>query len=474
MRILLINPAAGDLTIGLKRLAKMEPLALETLAAALPGHDVRIVDLGLERDLAGTLRSFRPELVGASAQIVQTYGARRALRLAKQHDPSTLTLVGGHHASLWPQDFKALFIDAIVLGEGVTPLREIVGRAQEGAIVAGPAGASGLEEVPGLALPREGALVRTAPRPIPATLDHHPLPDRGLTARHRPRYHYLTESPAALVQTSVGCPFSCNFCSCQAFSSRRFVPRSPEAVVEELARIEEEFVMFADDHSFTNIERMRRLHELIAARGIRKRYFVYSRVDTVVANPELFADWGRIGLELVMTGLEALDDATLGALDKRTEAETNEEALAILEQAGIGVSAGFVLLPDATEADFRRIDAYVEAHPNIILAELTPLTPMPGTGLYEEYRDRLLTRNREAYDLAHFVVPTSLPQRKLYRLLRRYYGREVRRAVRRMGLWHSRAALRRHVPGLAIGAARGWREIGQAHRAVSVPVPREA
>lgn len=474
MRILLINPPPGDLTIGLKRLAKMEPLALEILAAALPGHQVRIIDLDLERNLARTLRSFRPELVGASAQIVQTYGARRALRLAKQHDPSTLTLVGGHHASLWPQDFQAPFIDAIVLGEGVAPLREIVGRAEEGAIAASGAGTRGLEEIPGLALPRGGELVRTAPRPIPATLDHHPLPDRRLTAPHRRRYHYLTEAPVALIQTSMGCPFSCSFCSCQAFSSRRFVPRSPEVIVEELERIDEEFVMFADDHSFTNVERMRRLHELIAARGIRKRYFVYSRVDTVVANPELFAEWGRIGLELVMTGLEALDDATLGALDKRTEAETNEQALAILDRAGIGVSAGFVLLPDAGEADFRRIDAYVEAHPNIVLAELTPLTPMPGTALYEEYRDRLLTRNREAYDLAHFVIPTSLPQRQLYRLLRRYYGREVRRAARRMGLWRSRSTLRRHVPRLALGAARGWEEIGRAHKAISVPAPGEA
>lgn len=473
MRILLINPAPGGLTIGLRRLAKMEPLALETLAAAVPDHEVRIVDLELERDLAGVLRSFQPELVGASAQIVQTYGARRALKLAKEHDPSTLTLVGGHHASLWPQDFQAPFIDAVVLGEGVAPLREIVSRAQEGAIAAGKAGTRGLEEVAGLALPGEGALERTAPRPIPATLDHHPLPDRSLTRRHRHRYFYLTESPVALIQTSMGCPFSCSFCSCQAFSSRRFVPRSPEAIAEELEQVEEEFVMFADDHSFTNVERMRQLHELIAARGIRKRYFVYSRVDTVVANPELFADWAKIGLEMVMTGLEALDDATLGLFNKRTEAEMNEQALAILQRAGIGVSAGFVLLPDASEADFRRIDAYVEAHPNIMLAEFTPLTPMPGTGLYEEYRDRLLTTNREAFDLAHFIVPTSLPQRQLYRLLRKYYGREVRRAVRRMGLLHSRSVFRRHVPKLALGAARGWEEIGRAHRAVSVPAPAE-
>lgn len=474
MRILLINPPAAGLTIGLRRLAKMEPLALEILAASLPGHDVQILDMDLHRDLAGTLRRFRPEIVGASAQIVQTYAARAALKLAKQADPSTVTLIGGHHASLCPDDFQADYIDAIAIGEGVAPLREIVASLECRAGAGAAARADALEPVAGLALPRDGTLHFTATRPVPRTLAHHPLPDRSLTRGDRHRYFYLSESPVALVQTSMGCPFACSFCSPRAFSHRRFVPRSPEAIVAELATLDEEFVMFADDHSFTNPARMQRLYELIAAQGIRKRFFVYSRVDTVVQNPQLFADWAQIGLELVMTGLEALDDTTLTDLGKRTEAEMNEQALAILERAGVGVSAGFVLLPNATEADFRRIDAYVDAHPNILLAEFTPLTPLPGTELYGRYRDRLLTDHREAYDLAHFLVPTDLPQPELYRLLRKYYSREVRRAIRRMQLWRARSVLRRHTPRLAIGAARGWWDIGTAHRALTVAPPVEA
>lgn len=473
MRVLLVHPAAGELTIGLNRLAKVEPLALEILAAAASDHEVEILDMDLDGDLAGALRRFRPDLVGASSQIVQTYGAHAALRLAKEHDPSTLTLVGGHHASLCPSDFQARYIDAVVLGEGVAPLREILDRIEPRSDTGKEADVAPLEGIAGLALPRDGGLHRTAPRPIPKTLEHQPQPDRTLTRHQRHRYFYLTESPVALVQTSMGCPFSCNFCSCQAFTQRRFVPRRPEAIADELESLEEDFVIFADDHSFTDPSRMKLLGDLISERGIRKRYFVYSRVDTVVQNPELFERWGRIGLEMVMTGLEATDDATLEGLNKRTEAETNEQALEVLRRAGIGVSAGFVVLPDSTEADFRRIDAYVDAHPNILLAEFTPLTPLPGTGLYQEYEPQLLTDNRETYDLAHFVVPTRLPQPELYRLLRKYYGREIRRAIRRMKLWRSRSALRRHVPRLAVRAAGDWVRLGRAHEAIAAPAPIE-
>lgn len=314
----------------------------------------------------------------------------------------------------------------------------------------------------------------TAPRPIPPTLDHQPPPARNLTRRYRSRYFYLFESPIALIQTSMGCLFPCNFCSCQKFTGRRFVPPSPELIADELERPNGEFVMFAGDHSFTDPGRMERLHDLIVRRGIRKRFFVYSRVDCVVQNPELFEAWGRIGLELVMTGLEALDDATLEGFDKKTRAEMNDRALEILRQAGVGVSAGFLVLPDFTEADFRRIDEYVEKRPNILLVEFTPLTPLPGTDLFEVERGRLLTDHRELFDLTHFVVPTRLPQKELYRLMRKYYGREMLRVVRRRRLYRLRHLFRRHCPHLLLGAARDWMQMRRGHEAVHVPVPEDA
>lgn len=462
MRILLVNPASGELTMGLKHLAKVEPLGLEVLGAAVPEHEVELLDMELDTDLDGTLRRFHPHIVGASAQVVQTYTARRVLKRAKEHDPDTLTLVGGHHATLCPEDFNVPYIDAIVLGEGVPAFREIVDRR---------ARSESLEGIAGLALPRERHLRFTRPRPVPATLDHQPLPDRSLTAKYRSRYFYLFESPVALVQTSMGCSFGCTFCSCQKFSNRRFVPRSPERIVEDLSCVEEDFVIFADDHSFLEPKRMARLHDLIVERGIRKRYFAYSRVDSVVENPELFRKWRQIGLELVMAGLEALDDATLQTLQKRAQAQVNEQAIRILERCGIGVSAGFVVMPDFTEADFERIDGYMRERPSIVLAELTPLTPLPGTDLHATERGHVRTHHRELYDLAHFVVPTRLPEREMYRLMRRYYLRILWRAVSRLRLYRSRYILKRHFPRLVAGAVRDVFMMMRAHESTDAAMP---
>ncbi len=107
-------------------------------------------------------------MVGASAQVVQTYGARDALRRAKQLDDRTLTLIGGHHASLCPGDFQAPFIDAIVIGEGVAPPREIVELVDRGAVTVDRSGAVGLDGAPGpgAAARRGAALHRATPESI--------------------------------------------------------------------------------------------------------------------------------------------------------------------------------------------------------------------------------------------------------------------------------------------------------------------
>lgn len=467
MRILLVNPPSGELTVGLRHLAKVEPLGLEIIGGAVRDHQVELLDMEIDADLVGTLRRFEPDIVGASAQVVQTYQAHRVFKAAKAFDPSILTVVGGHHASLCPHEFHSPFIDVVVIGEGVPAFKEIVARWDKQRIV-------DFEDIPGLGLHGNGAFHLTAPRPFPATLDHLPHPDRSLTARYRSRYFYLFENSVASIQTSLGCTFPCNFCSCQHFTGRRFITRSPELVVEDLKTIKEEFIMFCDDHTFIDVKRMERLHDLIVEAGIRKRYFAYTRTDCVVKNPDVFAKWAKIGLVLVMTGLEAIDDSRIVEVNKKTSIEINERAIEILARNGIALSAGFLVMPDYTEEDFRRIDAYIRQHPNIALAELTPLTPLPGTGFHQEMKGKVTTHHREVYDLAHFVIPTvRLSEADMYRLIQKYYTRVVFRAIRRFKLYRPRYILKRHMPRLILGTLRNSRLIRHMHVSTSIQAPME-
>jgi radical SAM superfamily enzyme YgiQ (UPF0313 family) len=51
--------------------------------------------------------------------------------------------------------------------------------------------------------------------------------------------------PMAAVRTSKGCPFRCKFCVLWKLTGSKYLTRSPERIVEELAGIEEEFVLYS-------------------------------------------------------------------------------------------------------------------------------------------------------------------------------------------------------------------------------------
>jgi radical SAM superfamily enzyme YgiQ (UPF0313 family) len=301
---------------------------------------------------------------------------------------------------------------------------------------------------------------------LPANLDDQPLADRSLTARYRKYYYYLFEPEVAAIRTSVGCSFPCSFCSCRVYSQAKFIPRSPESVVDEIASLDEDFIMFCDDHSFHDPERMRAMGQALLDRGIKKRYFAYARADSIVENRDVFALWAKAGLTLVMTGLESVEEDTLRRTGKKTSISQNEEALRIIDALGIQLSAGFLLEPDITEEGFAAIDRYVASHPSILLAEFTPLTPFPGTPLHRRMRDRLVTQDRQLFDLQHFVVETAMPSKQLYRLMLRSYRAVVVRIAKRLRLWRPTMFLSPHVLRVLLGLYRNHMAFRRAHRIV--------
>src|SRR5207248_2066597 len=121
----------------------------------------------------------------------------------------------------------------------------------------------------------------------------------------------------ALMRTTVGCPYSCNFCSLWKIMEHIYHLRDIPAVVEELAQVQEKYIFMVDDEAFINGPRMAQLAEAIKAEGIEHRYFTYCRIDTLLRLPHVISQWRDIGLERLFIGIEAVTDADLKAMNKR-------------------------------------------------------------------------------------------------------------------------------------------------------------
>jgi radical SAM superfamily enzyme YgiQ (UPF0313 family) len=415
MRILLIEPSKAPATIGGEDVFVYEPLALEYVAAGVAGdHDVRILDLRLEKNLEGVLGRFCPDVVGITAYTVHVNPVRRLFDAIKTWNPEALTVVGGHHATVAPEDFVSPSIDLIVLGEGVFTFREIVRRVEKG---------EGFDGIPGLAFARGGRLFRTT-YPLAVDLDAFPSPRRDLTAKYRARYYSEWMRPLASIRTSKGCPYSCSFCALWKLTGGRYLRRKPERVVAELAGLDEEFVFFADDESLVDARRMSCLANLIHDAGVRKRYFLYGRSDTIAAHPELLAQWKDVGLERVFVGLEFWRDEDLEYVGKGSTARDNERAVEILLDLDIEIYASLIVRPSFSKADFRALRTYCRDL-GLGLATFPVLTPLPGTDLYDQVRDEMITHNYDYFDFIHTLLPTRLPLKAFYEAYHRLYSSAI-------------------------------------------------
>lgn len=404
MRILLIQPNLSE-GIGFHLAASPEPLHLEMIAAVVPEHDVRILDMRLDRDLEATLGQFEPDIVAVTTLTPEVYTTQNILRRVKAFSAEIFTIVGGHHATLLPQDFFLPQVDAVALGEGEIMFRELVRAVANG---------RSLDTVPNIVWQtREGEFRANPLQEGRVDLSGLPLPRRDLTDSYRSEYFFLFDQPDTSVATSRGCPFRCNFCSIHEFYHGATNQMPPWRVVSEVATVTTDHITFVDDNFMVNHERESIIADLIKAEGIRKRFSMECRTDSIVRHPELVAKWVNVGLYAVLLGLEGGSDKVLRSVGKSASIQTNDRAIQILQDHGVIIWGAFLVDPDWTADDFQRLRDYVHQK-KITHTQFTILTPLPGTRLYRERKEDLLTDDYSCFDTLHAVLPTRLPREEFY------------------------------------------------------------
>ena len=390
-----------------------EPLALETIGAvACPNHDVRLLDMRLEDALVEALEDFQPDLVGVTCLTTEVYNAQDLLKQAKAALPEVFTVAGGLHASLVTQDFQKPYVDAIVIGEGEETFAALLAALD----TAGPGNRDkALGGIEGLAWRHgENEWVTNPPRRLVGSLDDLPMPARHLAERYAGRYFFLFDQPHASIATSRGCPFHCNFCSVWKFYHRTCRYCSAERVVAEMEAVAPMAVSFVDDNFLANVKRAWKIIELIKSRGVKKTIGMQARTDTISKHPDLIEAFRKVGLDTILIGFEAATQERLDAVAKGATVEQNERAMEILNRLGVHMWGAFIVSPDFTHEDFQELKKYREAK-GVIYPQFTILTPLPGTDLYEEKRDDLVTHDYRLFDALHAVLPTRLPREEFYK-----------------------------------------------------------
>jgi methyltransferase len=398
MRILLIWPHSSQSVLS-DALSCCEPLSLEYIAGALqPHHEVRIHDLRLDAPLVSLAEDEAPDLVGLAVPFTVAIGpARQVAQQVKQLWPRVPIVLGGHHPTVSSEWLGGFPVDYVVTGEGPIVFKHLVEQMERREPV---------EPVPGLA--RFADFTQSQPHPSPTALDTLPFPDRSILHRHRERYFHSIYRPVALVRFTAGCPYNCSFCVLWRLTDRQYLANTIPRIIAELQSIQSSSVYVVDDEAFIQAKRMRQLATEIEQAGIRKRFHMYLRADTVLRIPDVIETWARIGLDSVLIGAESMSDDELREYRKRTTHTQNGAAVELLHSFGVKVRTNFIVNPRYQHDDFKRLDDSVEAL-GIDLPTFSVLTPLPGTELFEKTRHTLLAHNTDMYDWCHTLLPTAMP-----------------------------------------------------------------
>jgi len=409
MNVLLVNPQSTGVfsTFGIN----LPPLGLLYVAASLEqaGHRVVVRDLSLQGEALSVSDLKGADVVGISSDSTRIEKAMVVARKAAR--AGRPVVMGGPHPQFMADEICACgAVSYIVKGEGEPVFPALLAALEKG---------EDPSSVRGIIFREQGRIVETpdADRPDVESL---PWPARHLVDLQR-YSGCVDEVPLTPIVASRGCPGACHFCSSSSFFGRGWRYRSAESVLLELDEIHNRYgfrgVAFLDDNFTLLPERVEKVADGIIERGYNLKLWNFSRVDTIVNNPDMVRKLAAAGSRTVYLGIESDSAKTLNSLGKNTTIADVERAVALLKENRIDVFGSYIIGNlDEDRADVERtIELALRLDTSI--AQFSILTPYPGTQLYQEVKHRIFKRRWKFYDGLHLVFRHPKINRHLLQVL---------------------------------------------------------
>jgi anaerobic magnesium-protoporphyrin IX monomethyl ester cyclase len=368
------------------------PYTLAVIASLLRqvGADIRLVDLTAVRRTASDLiaqldrEGFAPTLIlfPSTTPTLEADVAEMAKLKARFAAP---LFCFGPHASTTPHASmaRAAAVDGMFVGE---PEDAAVQLAQLDSL-------DQLSAIPSLTWRRGDAIVPHSAHGSYAGFLTMPYPAWDLVplkAYNLP----LVNRPYTLVETSRGCPYSCDFCVAPIHQGHKFRERGAKSIVDEIERGYREFGLdffyLWGDTVTLNVKTFTAFCDELIARNLPIQWFGNARADNLT-DPAFVHRLRKAGCWMLAMGIETESEDIRKDMVKRLERQKIQLAISNMREAGIRSFAFFIFgYPgESLETINHTIDYAIELDPDF--ANFYPAVPYPGTELYNKaLRDGLL------------------------------------------------------------------------------------
>ena len=388
-KVLLLNPPSFDAItmeredISFDDYGRYPPLGLLYIASYLKKSDlavdVTVMDSNIldwhYDDFEGYFKKERPDLVGLGSFTPSIFDVFSTLELIKKCLPDTITVVGGTHTTLYPEETIAnKDVDFVVAGEGEIVFKKLVEKLINER--------EDFNEIEGVSYKNDGKVFLSEKRAFIKDLDILPHPDRTLLDFSRYTCVVGKQAVLATVMSTRGCPNKCTYCNSPS-SGYRY--RSAANIIDELEDIRKlgiNEILFFDD--LFNLNK-KNVFELCRIMKEREMKFSWSFRGTIAGVDDKFLKIIKdAGCERIQFGIETSTDEALRKLKKKLTVEKIINVVNLCKENKVTTVGNFLIgLPDDTEEAIQHTFDFAESLP-LDYVQYSVLIPYPGTEVYEE------------------------------------------------------------------------------------------
>lgn len=376
------------------------PLDLMMISGYLrkEGFDNTLIDTNASRkaldDVKNEIKRRPPDIVIFSTSTCTIYKDLLIAKIAKEINPSTITVAIGTHVMALPEEtFKESdYLDVIVYSsEWEQTSLNIVKNL------------SNLNSAKGIYYRTSGGeIIKTD---FQAPMEN--LDDLGFPSHDKldPALYGDPTSkrfPKTMVMGQKACINNCSFCCQPAFFGAPSVrKRSVENVLEELKWVQKlgfKEVMFNDATITSDMKWATDLFEGMIKNKIDITWNCSTRADRL--NPEILKLMKKAGCHTIAIGMESVDPVVLKNIRKNLSSEQVREATSLIKQNGIDTIIFCVVgFPGETKKSIEKTISFLKTLDTTFIT-LGIAVPVPGTEFYRyvESNGYLETRDWSRYD----------------------------------------------------------------------------
>ncbi len=359
------------------------------------GHQSDLLIESGEKDFINSALESKPDLFAFSITTCEEQWARDIILRLKEQS-SIPVVVGGPHATFFPDFIKNEGIDYICVGEGEYAIVDLLEALEND-----PVNSINIPNI--WAKDPNGNVFENPVRSFIEDLDELPFPNFDIYNKYKYMVSYNKE--IFPVMTARGCPHNCSYCFNEKYKEiykgkgRYLRRKSPERAIDELVEVKQKYgikkINFVDDSFFIFPSWIRDFSALYREK-INLPFIINGEATTVTEEMAEIAS--GMGCICIRMGLETGNDELRQVLlNKRISSQDIQQAAGHIKKYGMKLTTFNILgLPGET------VENAVETYKlNKVIGTdflwCSLLQPYPGTAIHDHVRSNGFLADNDGY-----------------------------------------------------------------------------